>query len=128
MISPRTAANLAASVTLAGAALLYRFSPQEYSFYPRCPFFALTHHYCPGCGATRAIAELLHGHITAALHFNAAVTLLLPFVAAHFLTAYWTALRENRFEWPSMPDWSWKLAVAAVAAFGFARMFMQGTL
>src|SRR5262245_37574594 len=118
MISPRTAANLVASVTLAGVALMYRFSPQEYSFYPRCPFFALTHHYCPGCGATRAIAELLHGNITAALHFNAAVTLLLPFVVVHFATAYWTALRENRFEWPRMPDWCWKLAVMAVAAFG----------
>jgi len=50
--------------------VLLRFSPQEYSFYPRCPFYALTGHYCPGCGATRAIAELLHGHVAAALHFQ----------------------------------------------------------
>jgi hypothetical protein len=27
---------------LAGAVALYRFSPQEYSFYPRCPFHAVT--------------------------------------------------------------------------------------
>src|SRR5262250_758272 len=119
MISARNTAHLMAAAAAAGAAALYRFSPQQYSFYPRCPFFALTHHYCPGCGATRAIAELLHGHINAALHFNAAVTLLLPFVAVHCATAYWTALRENRIGWPCMPDWSWKLAVAAVAAFGF---------
>ena len=128
MISPRSSAHLLASVALAGGVLLYRFSPQEYSFYPRCPFFALTHHYCPGCGATRAIAELLHGNFATALRFNAAVTLLLPFVLAYFATVYWTVLRENRFEWLSAPGWTWKLAVAAVAAFGFARMFMPGTL
>ena len=127
-MSARAAANLAAAAALAGASLLYRFSPQEYSFYPRCPFFALTHHFCPGCGATRAIAELLYGNIGAALHFNAAVTLLLPFVAAYFAAVYWTAIRENRIEWPDLPGWSWKTSLAALVAFGFVRMLSQGSL
>ena len=123
MISARTAVNFFASAGVAGAAILYHFSPQEYPFYPRCPFFALTHHYCPGCGATRAIAELLHGHVSAALHFNGAVTLLFPFLLGYFAIVYWTALRENRIEWPTVPAWSWKLALTCLAAFGFARMF-----
>ena len=96
MISARTAANCIAAAGLAGASVLLRFSPQEYSFYPRCPFYALTGHYCPGCGATRAIAELLHGHVAAALHFNAAVTLLLPMLLWYFGTMYWTAVQDNR--------------------------------
>jgi Protein of unknown function (DUF2752) len=126
MISARAGANLFAAGAAAGAAILYRFSPQAYSLYPRCPFFALTHHYCPGCGATRAMAELLHGNFAAALHFNAALTLLLPFVLCYFSKMYWTALRENRIELPSVPDWSWKAAVACVAIFGVTRMFTQG--
>jgi Protein of unknown function (DUF2752) len=128
MISARATANVIAAGVVAAAATLYRFSPQEYSFYPRCPFFALTGHYCPGCGGTRATAELLHGHLAPALHFNAAVTLLLPFAIAYFGMIYWTASRHNRFEWPSVPSWSWKLAVALLAVFGFARMFTEGTL
>lgn len=128
MISPRATANLVAAGVATGAATLYRFSPQEYSFYPRCPFFALTHHYCPGCGATRAIAELLHGNVSAALHFNAAVALLLPFLAAYFTMVYWTALRENRVEWPTVPGWTWKLALTCVAVFGFTRMLTQSIL
>jgi hypothetical protein len=121
MISARAAANCIAVTGLAGAAVLFRFSPQEYSFYPRCPFYALTGHYCPGCGATRAIAELLHGHVAAALHFNAAVTLLLPMLLWYFGTMYWTAVRDNRVEWPQVPQWSWRAALACVLLFGVAR-------
>ena len=128
MISVRATTNLIATGAAAAAATLYRFSPQAYSFYPRCPFFALTHRYCPGCGATRAAAELLHGHVAAALHFNAAVTLLLPFVTAYFAMIYWTVLRHSRVEWPPVPSWSLHFAVAFLAVFGFARMFAPGIL
>lgn len=121
MISARTAANAIAAAGVAGAATLYRFPPQEYPFYPRCPFYALTHLYCPGCGATRAIAELLHGHVAAALHFNAAITLLLPALLWYFGKMYWTAMRENCLEWPEIPQWSLRAAVACVLLFGVIR-------
>jgi len=121
MISSRLAANTTAMAALAGAATLFRFSPQENSFYPRCPFFALTNHYCPGCGATRAVAALLHGHVAAALHFNAAITLLLPLLLWYFAGTYWTAVRENRLEWPQIPQWSWRVALACMVLFGLVR-------
>jgi Protein of unknown function (DUF2752) len=121
MISPRAMANSIAGAGLAGAALLYRYSPQEYSFYPRCPFYALTHHYCPGCGATRALAELLHGHAAAALHCNAAVTLLMPVLLWYFGRMYWTAVRENGLQWPQVPEWSWRAALAFVLIFAVVR-------
>ena len=113
--------NAVAATGLAGAAFLYRYSPQERSFYPRCPFYALTHHYCPGCGATRAVAELLHGHVAAALHFNAAVTLLMPVLLWYFGRMYWTAVREDRVEWPQVPEWSWRAALAFVLLFTVVR-------
>ena len=43
------------------ATLLLRFPPAQYSFYPRCPVHQLLHLQCPGCGATRAIADILRG-------------------------------------------------------------------
>jgi hypothetical protein len=67
--------------TAAGCAMLLRFPPTEYAFYPECPI----HHFfgilCPGCGTTRALAALLHGHIAEALRFNALTTLLAPAAA-----------------------------------------------
>jgi len=123
MISPRIVSNVLGFSGLVGAAFLYRFSPQEYSFYPRCPFFALTHHYCPGCGATRAIAALLHGNVSQALHFNAAITLLAPLALYYLLVSYWVAQRENRWAGPFVPSWTWKPALACLLLFGLLRIF-----
>ena len=128
MISTRWAANLLAAASAAIAATLYRFSPQEYSFYPRCPVYALTHRFCPGCGATRAIAELLHGHVATALHFNAAVILLLPLGLCYFGKMYWTIVKHNRIAWPQIPQWSWQAVLAAVLLFTLARNLAQNTL
>ena len=60
--------------------VLLCFPPAQNNFYPKCPIYKLTHLQCPGCGATRA-AAVLRGDFAEAIHFNALVTLLLPFVA-----------------------------------------------
>jgi len=81
---------MAATVVLlaAGCAMLLRFPPTEYTFYPECPI----HHFfgilCPGCGTTRALAALLHGHIAEALAFNALTTLLAPVALLWTLLSY----------------------------------------
>ena len=48
----------------------------------RCPFLAVTGHYCPGCGGTRAILALLHGDVAAAWHNNALALTVFPAVVA----------------------------------------------
>jgi hypothetical protein len=54
----------------AAAAVLFFFDPSKSHFYPVCQFHLLTGLYCPGCGATRASYQLLHGNFLAALHDN----------------------------------------------------------
>jgi hypothetical protein len=45
-----------------------------------CPFRALTHHPCPGCGMTRAFCALAHGELWRAIKLN-------PFSQLLFLAA-----------------------------------------
>lgn len=53
---------------------------------PFCPWRRLTGLQCPGCGGTRMAYDLLHGDLAAAWHDNAALLLVLPLVAALYLT------------------------------------------
>jgi hypothetical protein len=57
----------AAATAAAGARLGMRLPP--------CFFHLATGFPCPGCGGTRALRQLSHGHLLAALAFNPLVTL-----------------------------------------------------
>src|SRR5512145_3080464 len=56
---------------------LYFFNPENWKFYPRCPFNILTGFYCSGCGTTRAIHLMLHGELSAAFGKNQLTPFLL---------------------------------------------------
>ena len=100
----RWTANLAVIAMIMAGYLLLRFPPSASSFYPRCPVFAWLHLLCPGCGGTRALAELLHGRVAEAIHWNAMVVILLPFAVIFFAMSYWRAVHEVAFRWPSIPN------------------------
>jgi hypothetical protein len=60
-----------------------------------CPFRALTHYPCPGCGMTRAFCALAHLEFRRAIKFNA----LSPFLFLAALVAWaWAAATVLRLE------------------------------
>jgi len=142
----------ASHLSVAGAVsaclcILYFFDPRQHGFYPPCMFHRLTGLHCPGCGSLRAIHQLLHGHVAAAIHFNALLILALIFMcgrAIHYFVRDQTASsprpsppKEEREEsspsatFVPAPVWLWfGLTVAVVftvlrnlpfAVFGFLR-------
>jgi len=69
-------------LVVAGAATyLFLFDPAKGTGYPACPFRLLTGLQCPGCGSTRALHQLLHGHPVAAFEFNPLLVISLPLLA-----------------------------------------------
>ena len=91
LMKRRTITGIAIATLLSGLAVVYRFPPAEYSFYPRCPIYLTTHWLCPGCGSTRALHSLLHLDFQSALHYNALFTLLVPFC----MPVVWLHLLSN---------------------------------
>ena len=65
-------------------AVLYTFDPRNPGTYPICPFLGLTGYHCPGCGTLRALHQLLHGNVMAALGYNPLTVLSLPFIIYSF--------------------------------------------
>lgn len=67
-------------VIVAGAATyLFLVDPARGVGYPSCPFRMLTGLQCPGCGSTRALHQLLHGHPLAAFELNPLLVIAVPF-------------------------------------------------
>jgi len=73
------------SLLIAGAAYLFVFEPGKSGFFPPCPFRFLTGFQCPGCGSTRALHQILHGHFEAAFMLNPLLMLGIPFMLFAFL-------------------------------------------
>lgn len=63
---------------------------------PTCLFFASTGYYCPGCGITRSIENLLTGNPIQSLRYNPIPILTLIF----FAILYFEAICDAFFNYP----------------------------
>ena len=117
----RTLTGMAAAALLAGLAVVYKFPPAEYAFYPRCPLYAATHWLCPGCGSTRALYSLLHADLYGALHYNLLFTLLAPVVLAWLGFCCYRVMRYDQFPRLVIPRGLAVCLVVAALLFTIAR-------
>jgi len=104
-------------LAVAGVAL-WLIDPRQLPL-PSCWFHKTTGLYCPGCGATRATHELLHGKVISALRHNALWTLGLP-LALYVAVSEMLLLLGRRPLWGNPIRRCWFLwAVGAAAAIFF---------
>ena len=120
----RRYAHIALAAVVCAAAMLYFIPPGRYGFYPRCPFHEATGLLCPGCGATRALAALLHGHLAEALRWNTLVVMLLPPVAVFAIVVYRRAASMRESVWPEVPLPAMYGLLGAALLFGVGRNVM----
>ncbi len=95
----------------AAATVLFAFDPVRVTVFPVCPFHQWTGLWCPGCGTTRALHQLLHGNVAAAFRFNALSMAMLPVAGYLIVRGDASTLK---------PTWIWALLVVIVA-FGVLR-------
>ena len=73
--------RISAFLIVVFCALVYYYTHNPaVSPYPPCPFYYITGLYCPGCGSSRALHQLLHGNLLMALDLNPLMVLSIPFV------------------------------------------------
>jgi hypothetical protein len=97
-----------------GAAIggaIFVFDPTRLGVFPPCPLHELTGLWCPGCGSTRALHQLVHGHLGLAFRLNPLAISLLPLVG-------YLAVRHERVAMKAV--WIWTLLVTVVL-FGILR-------
>lgn len=77
-----------ALVGLAGlgvASALHLRDPHVAGSWGLCPFHAVTGLWCPGCGGLRAISDLTHGDLAAAVSSNGLAVVLVAVLAVAFV-------------------------------------------
>lgn len=113
----RFAIVTALALCLAASAIIL-FKPGHSEFLPPCFLHAVTGFSCPGCGTTRALWYLLHGHLLLALGENALSILLLPYVLYDLgatLTRRWRTISSQ------LPPWSVWAVLTAIILFSVLR-------
>jgi hypothetical protein len=101
-----------------GVLIFFLFDPTKVAIFPPCVFHQITGLDCPGCGAQRALHQLLHGNIIAALRLNAMFVLSLPIWALYGPRFFLRAFKGQ----PTTLNarWMW-FYLAAWLVFGFLR-------
>jgi len=103
------------------ATYLFLVDPARGVGYPSCPFRALTGLQCPGCGSTRALHQLLHGHPVAAFELNPLIVIAIPLLAL-FLVLFTGSAISGKSSWrvsiPSRYGW---LMLAVIVGFWIVR-------
>lgn len=112
-----------AVLLLCAALLLY--PPARTSLYPACPIRQYLGINCPGCGATRALAALLHGRFMEAMRLNALFVLLLPVALAGAIESYRRAIRPGSFRWPQPPAAALYATLATTVLYTVARNLIR---
>jgi hypothetical protein len=109
------------AVVAAATGYVAAVDPSRSGHYPLCPIRAVTGLYCPGCGGLRAVHELTHGHLLAAMSSNVLVVLGIPVVIV--LWAIWAherLLGRSARRW-RLPRWSLVVIPAVLVAFAVLR-------
>ena len=104
----------------AAGLVLFCFDPRQYHFYPVCFFHKTTGLLCPGCGALRAMHQLLHGHVATAFRFNPVLIVSLPILGWLGARYVWQKARNEPASLGLRPLWLW-LILAAVLVVSFLR-------
>ena len=121
------ARRLAPPILLAGGLLaasvaLHLRDPNRSGSWGFCPWLVMTGTACPGCGGLRAVHDLTHGDVAAALSSNAVLVGSLPLLACLWARSVVHRWRDER---PSLPPavvaWSGGVALAVLLAFWVVR-------
>lgn len=105
----------------AGFAYCYLIDPASTSLGIPCPFHAATGYYCPGCGSTRALHQLVHGNLAGAFAFNPLAVLVLPYLGYSLLSYTSLVLRRKPLPGYLAPAWQTWAFLAVVLAYWVLR-------
>lgn len=112
---------LVGAAGLGASALLRLHDPHDPGSYGLCPFLAITGHPCPGCGGLRAVNDLTHSDVGAAISSNLLAVGLVVFLAVAWAAWVVRRARGTDARMLVMSDRALVLVLVVTLAFGVVR-------
>ena len=91
-----------------------------------CPFLQMAGMPCPGCGGLRAVNDLTHGNIVAALSSNALAVLLVAVLAVAWILWLFRSVRADAGPMIQLGHRTGIAVIALIAVFGVVRNLSFG--
>jgi hypothetical protein len=106
--------------------IYYAYDPAAHSWFPQCPFKALTGLDCPGCGSQRAVHAILHGDFRKAFHHNALLMPFIPYLTVGFGYRCVKDPDERLLKWRKIlfGEYAIKILTAVIFAYFILRNIM----
>lgn len=120
-VAPRLELALQGAIALTIAVVLFRVDPAQADWLPSCPLHSLTGLFCPGCGSTRAIHQLLHGRWGQAFGLNPLLVLSLPLLAWALIGESGRRFGGRSAQWMRIPPRLLWIFFATVIVFWVTR-------
>lgn len=112
-------AVLLGAAAATGLYFLAVVDPENSRLLPPCLFYRFTGLYCAGCGVSRALHDILNGHVWAGFRMNPLAVAALPFLIGWLAAATVRHLRGKPL--PRLPSWLPWVAIAVIVLFTVAR-------
>lgn len=92
-----------------------------------CPLRLVTGLHCPGCGGTRSMLELLHGHPLRAVHDNPAAPVLVILAILRYSELVLESFGKKVHLFPRSV-WFWGVVIGIHMIWAIARLFIPALL
>lgn len=122
-VALRWVAPVGVGAAAAAAALYVRaVDPARGGVFPSCPFHRLTGWWCPGCGMTRSLHDLLSGDVAGALASNLFLPVVVLLGGWLWLAWLWPSITGRRLTGlQRVPDGAWVALAALAVIYGVLR-------
>ena len=92
-----------------------------FHIYIPCIFHKVTKLYCPGCGVTRMLLEILRGNFYQAFRYNQLLFILLPVFIVYFIDYIYSNIKNKKSLLDKTPSVVWYILIVVLLVFGIGR-------
>lgn len=92
-----------------------------FHIYIPCIFHKVTKLYCPGCGVTRMLLEILRGNFYQAFRYNQLLFILLPIFIVYFIDYIYSIIKNKNTLVDITPNVVWYTLIVVLLVFGIIR-------